>query len=415
MKQLDVAALCALWSAALIGCHHAQPAPANPNGVRLIVHETWPRPCTAPSCSPLFIIDDEPLDPMKVPANDTTRDPAKRFTPLDPEEVDSIRPVRGAEAVRLYGKAGANGVILVWTKRAKRPVDSTSGPASVPERVPPSASVPVPGSAAIRPGPAVASVPNAPRVECTTRCRPGVLPLFVVDGVIVGHHLPGRVAPALIDTVFIRGAADAAAGYGELGRNGVVEIRMLPRDEQPVFALPDTVPLSPPQAATVCGTAGRRAPMVVIDGFALRGDASVESKWTPLRWDEVLRRDHYSPEEAMADFGKAGRWGADVYTTTYAGVADSSIRRRPPTRIIIRGASLPQGAMDGAPLWIVDGVVFASEDAAVRAIEPEDVEAIVGLGCFDAVMRHGRRARDGAIVVTLKPGRPVPRPATKKP
>lgn len=282
--------------------------------------------------------------------------------------------------------------------------DCHRAPPAPPERMP------VPGSEAMRRHAPDSSAPNGPRVDCAG-CRPGALPLFVVDGVIVAHRLPDHLERALIDTVIIRRGLDAAAGYGELGRDGVVEIRMLRRDQHPAFTLPDSTPLSLPQAATVCGATGRGTPLVVIDGFALPGNAAVESKWPELRWDEVLRRDRYTPEEAMADCGKAGRWGAELYTTTYAGSADSSIRRRPPVRFHILGGSSELSPADSGALIVINGVVISAGDSALRRLAPTDIERIEALRCFDAVARYGRRARNGAIIITLKPGAPAQRPA----
>lgn len=70
---------------------------------------------------PLFIIDGVMIDSTKYPVADTTSDPAKRFKPLEPSEIDSIAVVKGDSAIRKYGPAAKNGVILVWTKRAAKP------------------------------------------------------------------------------------------------------------------------------------------------------------------------------------------------------------------------------------------------------------------------------------------------------
>jgi hypothetical protein len=55
---------------------------------------------------PVFILDGVVLEPVPVPPID-----------LAPADIHSIQGIQGPAAVRIYGTAGRNGVILIRTKR----------------------------------------------------------------------------------------------------------------------------------------------------------------------------------------------------------------------------------------------------------------------------------------------------------
>lgn len=60
---------------------------------------------------PLFVIDGLPIQPGADGA----------LTGINPQDVDSIRVLKNASETALYGSRGANGVILISTKRTARP------------------------------------------------------------------------------------------------------------------------------------------------------------------------------------------------------------------------------------------------------------------------------------------------------
>lgn len=306
----------------------------------------------------------------------------------------------------------ALGLPAVACRRGGAEAIPAIGPSAAPS--PPSQSV-VPDTALLRarvPGVLVAPgypTDTGPRVSCSSGCRRAPMPLFVVDGVVAGRSTPAGFEPAFVDTVFVLRGRDATRRYGKQGRDGVVEIRMLPRDSLRFDALAADAPLSPRQAAAFCGHAERRQPARVIDGFFVP-DGPEGDSLVPLRWSEVLRRDYFTPDEGLAEFGKAGRWGAYLFTTTYAGSADSSLRRRPPVdrRIRIRGTATAAG--DTIPLYVIDGVAVPDSLVELQELDVNDIGAIEILRCPFAVARFGRRAKAGAVLITLKPGSTYPRP-----
>lgn len=320
--------------------------------------------------------------------------------------------LRGPEAVQRFGHAARNGVIFVWTKRLPHTTPSAGARDTNP---PPFQQIPrAPDTTALaRRVPGVAGVPTGPRVSCDSGCRHAPPPLFVIDGVVVGRHTPPTLERGFIDTVIVLRGAKATARYGDAGRDGVVEIRMLRRDTLPFAKTSPATPLPLRQAAALCGYMAGRAPATVIDGFMLPGVSATEAKWPQLRWSEVLRRDRYSPDEAMAEFGMRGRWGATLYTTIYADSADSLRRRRPPASgVVIRGVAT-LAPSDTQPLYVVNGTAVPASDSTLQSLDPNDIEAIDVYKCPDAVATYGRRARGGAIVISLKAGAVYPRPATK--
>lgn len=85
------------------------------------------------SNQPLFVVDGLPInsgtfdthnlysDGAGVAANVTNNrdDVANRVTDLNPNDIESITVLKGPEAAALYGNEGANGVILITTKKGK--------------------------------------------------------------------------------------------------------------------------------------------------------------------------------------------------------------------------------------------------------------------------------------------------------
>ena len=68
---------------------------------------------------PLFIVDGNPV-PSQTMTNSTTGGGISRlspFTSINPKDIESIEVLKDADATALYGTRGANGVVLITTKR----------------------------------------------------------------------------------------------------------------------------------------------------------------------------------------------------------------------------------------------------------------------------------------------------------
>ena len=77
---------------------------------------------------PLFIIDNVPYSPGNFPLNQLTSaagsgssasDGISPFSLIDPSDIESIDILKDADATAIYGSRGANGVILITTKKGK--------------------------------------------------------------------------------------------------------------------------------------------------------------------------------------------------------------------------------------------------------------------------------------------------------
>jgi TonB-dependent starch-binding outer membrane protein SusC len=61
--------------------------------------------------SPLYVIDGIPIEPG----------PNGSLSGINPSDIESIQVLKDPASLTLYGSRGANGVILIKTKRAKQP------------------------------------------------------------------------------------------------------------------------------------------------------------------------------------------------------------------------------------------------------------------------------------------------------
>lgn len=121
--RLRVAVTFVLTAACRSAPAPAPVAPGPPSSVQIhtgTLANCGDRVACARTGKPLFIIDGVMLDSTRFPLADTTSDASKRFAPLDPSEIDSIAVAKGDSAVRKYGPAAKNGVVLIWTKRAAK-------------------------------------------------------------------------------------------------------------------------------------------------------------------------------------------------------------------------------------------------------------------------------------------------------
>ena len=70
--------------------------------------------------------------------------------------------------------------------------------------------------------------------------------------------------------------------------------------------------------------------------------------------------------------------------------------------IVIRGSNTISETSDGNPLYVIDG--FASDDANLASINPNDIESIDVLKDASATAIYGARGANGVIIVTTKRG-----------
>ncbi|MBK0379719.1 TonB-dependent receptor [Mucilaginibacter segetis] len=71
---------------------------------------------------PLYVIDGIPFDAASTPTNDATSGNNQTFNPLaliNPSDIESVEILKDASATAIYGSRGANGVVLVTTKKGK--------------------------------------------------------------------------------------------------------------------------------------------------------------------------------------------------------------------------------------------------------------------------------------------------------
>ncbi|OOQ57230.1 SusC/RagA family protein [Mucilaginibacter pedocola] len=71
---------------------------------------------------PLYVMDGIPFDAASTPTNDATSGNNQTFNPLaliNPSDIESIEILKDASATAIYGSRGANGVVLITTKKGK--------------------------------------------------------------------------------------------------------------------------------------------------------------------------------------------------------------------------------------------------------------------------------------------------------
>lgn len=66
---------------------------------------------------PLYVVDGVPI--ISTSQGDDTNDPTNPLADINPNDIESVEVLKDASAVAIYGARGANGVILITTKRGK--------------------------------------------------------------------------------------------------------------------------------------------------------------------------------------------------------------------------------------------------------------------------------------------------------
>jgi TonB-dependent SusC/RagA subfamily outer membrane receptor len=69
------------------------------------------------SSAPLYVIDGTPM--VNEPGFSQGYDTGDRLSQLNPEDIESVTVLKGANAAILYGSQGANGVVLITTKKGR--------------------------------------------------------------------------------------------------------------------------------------------------------------------------------------------------------------------------------------------------------------------------------------------------------
>ena len=72
------------------------------------------------SSQPLYIVDGVPFETGSTPSNDaSSNQTANALSFINPHDIESIEVLKDASATAIYGSRGANGVVLITTKRGK--------------------------------------------------------------------------------------------------------------------------------------------------------------------------------------------------------------------------------------------------------------------------------------------------------
>lgn len=71
---------------------------------------------------PLYIVDGIPFDAAGMPSNEATSGNNQTFNPLsliNPQDIESLEVLKDASSTAIYGSRGANGVVIITTKKGK--------------------------------------------------------------------------------------------------------------------------------------------------------------------------------------------------------------------------------------------------------------------------------------------------------
>lgn len=72
------------------------------------------------SNEPLYVLDGVPLDNTSLPTGTAGTNFPDRISDINPEDIESIQVLRSAAASSIYGSRGANGVIIITSKKVKK-------------------------------------------------------------------------------------------------------------------------------------------------------------------------------------------------------------------------------------------------------------------------------------------------------
>lgn len=78
------------------------------------------------SSQPLYIVDGVPFDTASMPtsgANNNNNQTSNALSLINPHDIESIEVLKDASATAIYGSRGANGVVLITTKKGKAGAD----------------------------------------------------------------------------------------------------------------------------------------------------------------------------------------------------------------------------------------------------------------------------------------------------
>lgn len=135
---------------------------------------------------PLYVLDGKPLEAGKEGINR-----------VNPNDIESITVLKDASATALYGSRGANGVILITTKKKVKMEQQPEKP--------------------------VADMTTGDTIRQESPIGPDDL-LYLVDGVEIHADEFRKMSPDDIDAIHVWKGKSGVEKYGEKGAKGVIEI-----------------------------------------------------------------------------------------------------------------------------------------------------------------------------------------------
>ena len=129
---------------------------------------------------------------------------------------------------------------------------------------------------------------------------------------------------------------------------------------------------------------------VVVVGYATAKKSDLTGSVAKVNMDDLNKAQTLSFDQALG--GRVA--GVSVVTSDGQPGAQANI--------VIRGSNTISETSDGSPLYVIDG--FASDDANLAAINPNDIESIDVLKDASATAIYGARGANGVIIVTTKRG-----------
>ena len=129
---------------------------------------------------------------------------------------------------------------------------------------------------------------------------------------------------------------------------------------------------------------------VVAVGYATMKKSDLTGAVSKVDMDDLNKSQVLSFDQALG--GRVA--GVQVVTSDGQPGAEANI--------VIRGSNTISDSSDGSPLYVIDG--FASDDANLASINPNDIESIDVLKDASATAIYGARGANGVIIVTTKRG-----------
>lgn len=141
---------------------------------------------------------------------DGVRSDQQKMSVIDPSQIEQISVLKEKSAIESYGSEGANGVILVTTKKAKAAADAVKVTTDDPIKV-------------IGVGVLDKGVLNGESVEVKINgLSSGLNPLIIIDGVRSDQQKMSVIAPSQIESITVLKDNTSIEMYGTEGAKGVI-------------------------------------------------------------------------------------------------------------------------------------------------------------------------------------------------